>query len=70
IDYYKKEQTKPFQAPNWIISEYKGILRVAIQNACGKWLSVALPQQLVLNPQKNTQISLQISDCENTNAAY
>ncbi|CAG8460275.1 16487_t:CDS:2 [Racocetra fulgida] len=33
-DYYEKEQSKPFQAPDWTINGYRGSLRTAIQNAC------------------------------------
>ncbi|CAG8662760.1 16927_t:CDS:2 [Dentiscutata erythropus] len=35
---------KPIQTPNWMISGYEGPLRAAIQNACAKQSSIALPQ--------------------------
>ncbi|CAG8537418.1 9202_t:CDS:2 [Racocetra fulgida] len=59
-DYYEKEQSKPFQAPDWTINGYRGSLRTAIQNACCEQSSTMLFQT---NSQENTQRPSQISDC-------
>ncbi|CAI2189030.1 13545_t:CDS:1, partial [Funneliformis geosporum] len=34
INFYEKEQTRPFQTPKLTINNYKDSLKMAIQNAC------------------------------------
>ncbi|CAB5383755.1 unnamed protein product [Rhizophagus irregularis] len=46
VNFYDKEWTKPFQAPNWTISGYTGSLKMAVQKACMKRFSNTLPARV------------------------
>ncbi|PKY34831.1 hypothetical protein RhiirB3_454935, partial [Rhizophagus irregularis] len=46
VNFYDKERTKPFQAPNWTISGYTGSLKTAVQKACIERSSNTLPARV------------------------
>ncbi|CAB5394973.1 unnamed protein product [Rhizophagus irregularis] len=46
VNFYDKERTKPFQAPNWTISGYTGSLKMAVQKACIERSSNTLPARV------------------------
>ena len=45
-NFYDKEEEKPCNAPKWTCTKYKGMLKIYVNDACGRQFGNELPSRL------------------------